>query len=54
MMQCYDVKVKVDTVQNTCSLHGQASLLSFLDADSGKRPKQTHDTGKPIVSLMEF
>ena len=35
-MQCYDVKVKVDTVQNTCSLHGQASLLSFLDADSGK------------------
>ena len=45
MMQCYDVKVKVDTA---CSLHGQAL---FLDADSGKRP---HDIGKAIVSLMEF
>ena len=36
MMQCYDVKVKVDTA---CSLHGQAL---FLDADSGKRPRKTH------------
>ena len=45
MMQCYDVKVKVDTA---C---GQAL---FLDADSGKRPRKTHDIGKAIVSLMEF
>ena len=44
MIQCYDVKVKVDAVQNTYSVHGQASLLSFLDADSGKRPKETQDT----------